>query len=405
MPDSYAGVRPSEQSSNSASVAPAQSSTTGPGTSGPGASSSDALRKILRPSLDALTGARFFAAFYVLLFHFATRPARQFGMPAPVVTFLGNGFMGVPFFFLLSGFILTYSYLGQLSSNAKRRRFWEARFSRTYPVYFLSLVLNWPFRGAMSPGTMAAVLTATQAWNPVKFYIVQAWNFPAWTLSVEAFFYLSFPLLLPAFTRLSRRWQTAAMVVLLAAVVLLHTSLPRELLDPNNTGPLRWVPLPLQRLPEFAIGILLCLRFLHVKPKGSTLRIAGYFAAAALMLALLQGEWLSLLVLPFAGLIYELAAGGTAIARLLSTKLLIFLGGASYSIYLLQFPVRDWVRLAVAHLLPGKETVGALASPILLIAFASLVYTWYEEPLRRLLKSAFAAFERRHSPASARPKA
>jgi peptidoglycan/LPS O-acetylase OafA/YrhL len=77
---------------------------------------------------------RFFAAGYVVLFHFASTPAQEHGAPAPLVTFLFNGYMGVPFFFLLSGFILAYTYLGQMNSNTRRRRFWEARFSRTYPV-------------------------------------------------------------------------------------------------------------------------------------------------------------------------------------------------------------------------------------------------------------------------------
>ncbi len=85
----------------------------------------------------------------------------------PAVRFLSNGFMGVPFFFLLSGFILTYSYLGQVETHNQRRRFWEARFARVYPVYLLSLVLNWPFRNdgkyhiVLSKGAMAATLTAT----------------------------------------------------------------------------------------------------------------------------------------------------------------------------------------------------------------------------------------------------
>jgi len=58
--------------------------------------------------------------------------------------------MGVPFFLILSGFILSYSYLGQLRFGGERRRFWEARFCRVYPVYLLSLLIDWPFRGQMT---------------------------------------------------------------------------------------------------------------------------------------------------------------------------------------------------------------------------------------------------------------
>jgi hypothetical protein len=65
--------------------------------------------------------------------------------------------MGVSFFFVLSGFILAYSYLGQLRLGGEKRRFWEARFSRIYPVYLLSLLIDWPFRGQMTVGSSLAV--------------------------------------------------------------------------------------------------------------------------------------------------------------------------------------------------------------------------------------------------------
>jgi peptidoglycan/LPS O-acetylase OafA/YrhL len=150
-----------------------------------------------------------------VLFHFASQPAGEHRLPKAIVTFLQNGYMGVPFFFLLSGFVLTYAHSGETSRSKSRRSFWAARFARVYPVYLLSLVLNWPFRNdgpfhiMLSRGAMAATLTATQTWNPHFFYLAQAWNPPAWTLSVEAFFYLCFPFLLPICRGL-RPWQRAA---------------------------------------------------------------------------------------------------------------------------------------------------------------------------------------------------
>lgn len=77
------------------------------------------LRRVLRPPLHSLTSTRFFASFYVMLYHFASRPAYQAGAPAIVVRFLSNGHMGVPFFFILSDFILSYSYLGSTAVGAR----------------------------------------------------------------------------------------------------------------------------------------------------------------------------------------------------------------------------------------------------------------------------------------------
>ncbi len=77
-----------------------------------------------------------------------------------------------------------------------------------------------------------------------------------------------------------------------------------------------------------------------------------------------------------------------------SSPSLRFLGGASYSIFLLQFPVRNWIRLITASVLHIKGAVGALASPVILIALSCVVYQYYEEPLRRVLKRLFATLER-----------
>src|SRR5258708_2984004 len=87
--------------------------------------------------LDALTGLRSFAAINIVLFHFSN--PNWFGPLAPVVN---AGYASVSFFILLSGFVLGYNY------NAKARagelsnvRFYEARFTRLYPIYLLSLIL------------------------------------------------------------------------------------------------------------------------------------------------------------------------------------------------------------------------------------------------------------------------
>jgi peptidoglycan/LPS O-acetylase OafA/YrhL len=357
------------------------------------------LRRVLRKPLNPLTSVRFFAAFYVLVYHFASRPAAEHGAPAVVRTFLANGWIGVSFFFLLSGFILTYAYTGQIGSTGDRRRFWEARFARMYPVYLLSLIANWPFRGSMTTGTMASVLAALQAWNPWKPYLAQAWNFPAWTLSVEAFFYLCFPAALPLCARLSRRWQSVLVVALLAIVIFCHTPIRPEDLTPAWHAILGWLPIPVVRLPEFLLGILLAQRFMQGAAKFNGWRTVGYLLAAVVVLSTVRGEWLSLAIVPFCGLLYELASrsggSGRSWFNWLGARWLVFLGWASYSIYLLQFPVRNWVRFALTFWGPLGNLVGALLSPLLTILTACLVFHWYEEPSRRLLKHWFSVRVRR----------
>src|SRR5438128_8931008 len=94
-----------------------------------------------RPHLAALTSARFFAAFHILLFHMGAMKGLT-RAPIWLQTFASIGYVSVTFFFVLSGFILVYTYGGR---DFDLRQFWRARLARVYPVYLLSLLLNAPF--------------------------------------------------------------------------------------------------------------------------------------------------------------------------------------------------------------------------------------------------------------------
>src|SRR2546429_3677667 len=95
----------------------------------------------MRPRLNALTTLRFFAALHVVLFHMRVIGILP-GGPWWYQQFAGIGFVGVNFFFVLSGFILVYTYDG---ASLNVRKFWWARFVRIYPAYILSLIVAAPF--------------------------------------------------------------------------------------------------------------------------------------------------------------------------------------------------------------------------------------------------------------------
>jgi len=288
------------------------------------------LRRVLRKPLNPLTTVRFFAAFYVLVYHFASRLPPNMALPLQCAPFWRMADWGCVLFpaLRLHPHILLR---GQIGSTGDRRRFSEARFARMDPVYLLSLIANWPFRGSMTMGTMAAVLAVVQAWNPWRSHLAQPWNFPAWTLSVEAFFYLRFPAALPLCARLSRGWQSALAVALFAIIICCHTPIRLEGQTPAWKAILGWLPIPVVRLPEFLLGILLAQRFMQGAPKSNSWRIAGYLLAAVVQLSTVRGEWLSLAVVPFCGMLYELASQSPGSGRSwfswLTAPWLIFLGG------------------------------------------------------------------------------
>jgi peptidoglycan/LPS O-acetylase OafA/YrhL len=113
--------------------------------------------------------------------------------------------------------------------------------------------------------------------------------------------------------------------------------------------------------------------------------------SALLILSLPLGEWVSLVTVPFTVLVYELAIGESALARLLSTQLVVLLGSASYAIYLLQFPVRSWTRVIFSRFPEKLAYLGTPLTPLILVLISILVFKFWEEPCRRALRSWFAA--------------
>jgi len=193
----------------------------------------------MRPRLNALTTLRFFAALHVVLFHVRVVGILS-GGPWWYQNFASIGFVGVNFFFVLSGFILVYTYDGPQLDAPK---FWRARFARIYPAYALSLIVAAPFfffavrnldlpffAWSKAHFIPACVLTLAllQSWVPQA---ALTWNSVCWSLSVEALFYFVFPFFF-APQRQTLRKESAP----LAGRILVDQHLPLFRLYPFSSG-------------------------------------------------------------------------------------------------------------------------------------------------------------------------
>ncbi|MHB1311658.1 MAG: acyltransferase family protein [Gemmatimonadaceae bacterium] len=357
--------------------------------------------------LPNLTGIRFVAAFWVLAFHTMPRT----GLPRPVAALADAGYAGVGLFFVLSGFILAHVY--GIAAVAEQpfptRRFLVARFARVYPAYLAALVFALPafvrdvhvaaapLSGRALAGVCLASVTMTQAWIPGWGCY---WNCPGWSLSVEAFFYLSFPLIAPRLLRL--RPGTLAAVgagAWLAALVvgsgLADGARSASLMTDSWTAHL-WLTAwtPLVRLPEFILGI--CAARLLRTPSGRPRLgpLGGWGAAAIIVLVaafpyapasgLLPWPGLSL---PFALVIAALS--GPDSRGLLASPRLQRLGNASYSLYLIH-AVGHGYYLAAVNRLVGREFAVSWPSFLLyaalIIGAALLMHDAIEQPARTWLR-------------------
>ncbi len=352
--------------------------------------------------LDSLTALRFFAALHVLLFHLQGLAA----LPGPLWShqLLGTGFVSVSFFFVLSGFILTVSYAGR-PPKQRLAAYAGGRFARLYPLYLLALLLMLPaWFKSWSVGPSLATPLLLQAWVPTW---ALAWNPPAWSLSVEAFFYVMFPFLLPVVLRLSSRkaWVLAVagwFVGILFSVAYVWFS-PDGLSHVDDATQAPWLNAlkfyPLMRLPEFFVGMALGKSFLLGKwPRLGPL---GGMAVGGLLLGLLYSSTIPYPLLHnglftplFVAVIAAAAQRGDSVFRaIFEHRWLVILGEASYALYILQTPLLSLVHGVAKRLWPTLlESPLAFSAVALAVTVTASVIAWalIERPARQWLVQRFA---------------
>ena len=362
-----------------------------------------------RPALPALTGLRFIAAMLVVAYHFG--PSSASGCPWWLRNIMGAGFCGVNLFFVLSGFVLTYVYAPLKWERATLEKFWSARVARIYPVYLFSLLVAAApyFAGvfARNPPTKAAAksvvmlgswLTLTQSW--LGTWLLGAWNAPAWSLSVEWFFYLVFPL----FARqLLRPQPQTSVVVRLGLLWLAALAVPLLYLaiGPDHVGwhdrSGNWLDIikynPILQLPSFLCGITLGHAYLARPDRNrrGAAPIRFLLVAGVVLLGVtLVGSSLIPYVLlhngfmiPFFGMIiFGAAAHAGRISATLSVAPMIALGEASYAIYILHWPLHDLLGRVVTPTALATP-LGFVAYSLATIAVALAVYRYIEVPMRK----------------------
>jgi peptidoglycan/LPS O-acetylase OafA/YrhL len=101
-----------------------------------------------QPHLHSIDTLRGLGALVVVLYH----SGKMFAAP----TLAAHGYLMVDFFFVLSGFVMTYSYEGRIKGGETFRDFAFSRFARLYPLYLFTLIL-----GALS---LAYVISEKHLW-------------------------------------------------------------------------------------------------------------------------------------------------------------------------------------------------------------------------------------------------
>lgn len=360
-----------------------------------------------RPPLPVLTTLRFFAAAEVVIYHAPTVA----DLPTEIARNLFSaGYQAVTFFFVLSGFILTYAYTGREERdylNVSPRTFWRARIARIFPAYFLSLLLALP--SFLYGGLVAKIVPLDllilglvlvpafmQAWWPPAAFL---WNGPAWSLSVEFFFYAIFP----ALARLTNRLPRGSFFMFALALVM-ATAAGRAAMRSSlgfDIEPDSWryffSYFPIFHLPQFIFGMALGRLFLFGPVLSARLHGAMLLVGSVILIVLfglrsVLPEWMSWArtdagLAPLFGLVIFGGARVEGSLRMLAAPVLVLLGEASYSMYILHSPIYFWWNWVTSKAMGWNvpSLVDLALSVALVICASILSYLYVERPLRRWL--------------------
>ena len=360
-----------------------------------------------RPPLPALTGLRTLLAITILMFHFTPSGLQSAAHPwLTLYPIINIGYVFVSFFFLISGFILSYNYASR-PGGVRKADFWMARFSRLYPVYLLTMLISFPMlllewrsrsHGQFWAGAIATPLLA-QGFFP---RLATFWNTVSWTLSCEVVLYIAFPFLL------RMRWPSstgklAAMVLGFWALGLLPHTLyllinPDHLQQPvDRYSDGTWLNTlkytPVAYLCTFLAG--LTLGRLHEAAKmtergrlvtglaGFTLAwITVFYLTPHLPYILIHGGLLT----PIWSLVILGLAGVSPLARVFSVRPLVAVGTSTYALYLLHFNIFQLLQWHHVMERLGVASLDPWISYVFVILLAMAVRRWVEHPCQKLIQ-------------------
>jgi peptidoglycan/LPS O-acetylase OafA/YrhL len=351
--------------------------------------------------LNALTGLRCFAAINIVFFHFSN--PQWFGFLAPVVN---AGFISVSYFILLSGFVLAYNYAERArGGELDRKRFYESRFTRIYPIYFLSLLLSLgqlksdflTHTHAMFWTGMVLTPLLLQGFVPA---VATFLNTPAWTMSAEAAYYVIFPWVAKwkRPERLAPHLRNMACVWMLGLVpgALYMAFNPDGIAWPDRWSYGLWLwalkYTPYSHVFSFVFGVMLADLDRMIERTVRLRLWLGIAGFGGIYIILSLGPLVpyavihdGLLMPLFACIILGLA-GKNPLASALGVRPLVFVGEASYCLYLLHFDL--WQVVHESHVLDalGLSRFDPWLSYALMIVLAVLALHFIEKPVQRKLR-------------------
>jgi peptidoglycan/LPS O-acetylase OafA/YrhL len=349
--------------------------------------------------IEALTFLRFIAAVVVVFFHFG----RETELARLMSPFILSGPQMVTFFFVLSGFVMMVSHYHK--SNESLTDFYVARVARIMPIYLLALfIMAYYVYGYGNNDWLGLTLSATllQSWFPPY---PLSFNDPGWSLSVEAVFYLSFPMILLLVKKSQISWLKLLITALLCYLLTIAV-LSNLILSGFNQGyqtasfDLLYY-FPLSHLCSFILGVAGGYFYIKTHNKHNhesnwqwlylalAFFLSYFFLQHTMLVYKLAGFALydvpSFYALFFILLILAIAFSRNGLTKFLSLPVLVLLGESSYALYILQKPVHIMYKLYIADLVSLNKEYHFYLYLTLLIGLSLLSLYLIEKPAKILI--------------------
>ena len=354
--------------------------------------------------INSLTTLRFFAAYLVVGYHFFPVP-KDYTL---ITRVFSRGYLGVDFFFLLSGFILAYTYGDQEYWNKKNTlNFFKNRFARIAPMYYFSLVLALPLFYYFSTTSdldstyerllaFITQMTFLHGWIPIKTTL-STWNPPSWSLSVEMFFYILFPIFVFKILKPFKHIQIRLMLIFFILSIgsfFIFNNLPLMIKGER----IYWSNLPLYHIFNFGIGSCLWPIYKKISVKKSfyieTIILSlGVVFVLIVFLSPVNKFWIKsgspLTIASFSILILGLSLN-TWMNKISSLRPLLILGESSYGLYIMQAPLKLFSQQLwskIFKLGPPEGFIYIMYLTIVLVTFSIVGYYLIERPVRIKIKT------------------
>ncbi|MGW4297619.1 acyltransferase family protein, partial [Micromonospora chersina] len=340
--------------------------------------------------LPSLTGLRWIAALLVFAFHVATmRIVAEPGVKAVLDRAFALGLSGVEFFFVLSGFVLVWSY----RDGEPRHTFLRRRLAKIYPnhlvTFVVALAVAFWFADPVAPWAAIGNLLLVQAWIPLDGYFYSV-NNVSWSLSCELAFYLCLPLVLPW---LRRACVGVLWAVVIAVPLLILALWPAQLLVPEES---RWwftQIFPVTRSVEFWMGAAAAELLRRGRWRGPNLAAASLLFVAVWVVAAqwIRAEfWAALLAAAYL-LVITAAADADVRGRRTPWRArpMVWLGEVSFAFYLVHVLVMTTVLRLTGDWGTGLRgwwgPLAVLGLLLLNLLLAAALHHGVEMPLMRRL--------------------